>query len=84
VFVSPTEPNSDILDRSIETNNEITRAGLSGRGNRDFGPKWAEGGDGNPSVGVARATRRGTAKMNPGGGGGRDTGGETEQRHADS
>ena len=54
MFGSPTEPNCDFLDRSTETNNEITRAGLSGRDNRDFGPKWAESGGGHPWVGVSR------------------------------
>ena len=53
-FGPPTEPKSYIPSRSTETNNEITRAGLSGRDNRDFGPKWAESGGGHPSVGVSR------------------------------
>ena len=53
-FVSPTEPNSYIPDRPTETNNEITRAGLSCRDNRDFGPKWAESGGGHPSARVSR------------------------------
>ena len=56
VFGSLTEPNCDILDRSTETNNEITRAGLSGRDNRDFGPKWAESGHRRWPVGVSRDT----------------------------
>ena len=60
MFGSPTEPNCDFLDRSTETNNEITRAGLSGGDNRDFGPKWAESGGGHPSVGVSRDLGRET------------------------
>ena len=54
MFDPPTEPNSYIPDRPTETNNEITRAGLSCRDNRDFGPKWGESADGHPSVGVSR------------------------------
>ena len=56
LFGPPTEPNCDFLDRSTETNNEITRAGLSGRDNREFGPKWAESGHGRLRVGVSRDT----------------------------
>ena len=54
VFGLPTEPNSYIPNRSTETNNEITRARLSGRDNRDFGPNWAEGGHAQRTVGVSR------------------------------
>ena len=56
MFDPPTEPNSYIPSRPTETNNEITRAGLLVRDNRDFGPKWAESGGGRPSGGVSRET----------------------------
>ena len=56
VFGPPTEPDSYIPTPSTETNNEITRAGLSCRDNRDFGPKLAEMGHGRPPVGVSRDT----------------------------
>ena len=39
VFVPPTGPNCDIPSRPTEPDNEITRAGLSGRDNREIGPK---------------------------------------------
>ena len=54
MFGPPTEAKSYIPNRSTETNNEITRAGLSGRDNREFGRKSAERGHGHPSVGVSR------------------------------
>ena len=54
VFGSPTEPNSYIPSRPTETNNEITRAGLSWRDNREFGPKWTESDGGHLSVSVSR------------------------------
>ena len=54
VFGPPTEPDSYIPTPSTETNNEITRAGLSGRDNRDFGPKSPRMGGGRPPVDVAR------------------------------
>ena len=54
MFGPPTEPDRDIPTRSTETNNEITRAGLSSRDNRDFGPKSAEKGCWYPRVGVSR------------------------------
>lgn len=49
-----TEPETDIPTRPTETNNEITRAGLSGRDNREFGAESAERGRGRAAVGVAR------------------------------
>lgn len=54
VLGSPTEPECDIPTRPTETNNEITRAGLSGRDNREFGPKSAERGHAWWPMGVAR------------------------------
>ena len=56
VFVSPTEPECNIPTRSTETNNEITRAGLWQRHDRDFGGKSAESGRGRPPVDVSRDT----------------------------
>ena len=56
MFGPLTEPDSYIPTRPTETNNEITRAGLLGRDNRDFGPKSAESGSGRADAGVSRDT----------------------------
>ena len=53
---SPTEAECNIPTRSTETNNEITRARLWWRDNRDFGGKSAKTGRGWPPVGVSRDT----------------------------
>lgn len=57
-FVSapPLEPESTIPTRCIEPDNQLTRTRLSGRDNRDFGPKRGETGwRGSPSC-VSRDT----------------------------
>ena len=54
VFVPLTEPETDFPTRSTEPDNELTRARVMGRDNRDLGGKSALRGGGGRSAGVSR------------------------------